>query len=324
MMRASFASLASLVALGLIASGAGAQERFIDTREAGKHFDHGVVLYGEADYPAALAEFKRAYALAPNSAVLFNIGEAQFQLQDYAGALASFTRYLVEAPQGAAHRADVENDIEILRTRVGHLTIVTVPPGADVSVDEQPAGKTPLEERVLVSVGHRKVTATFGGSPPVTRYVDVAADDDIAVTLTLQASAATAPAPATLAAPLQAPRAAVTPEEPRSTVSLPAIGWITTGVLAAGAVSTGIVAWRDSVDLRNARDSFPVSAATLQQDSDRTRTFSIVADSLSAAAVVVGSITLASTIFSHRRPHTTETAWRLQLAPAAVRFALTF
>jgi hypothetical protein len=322
MRRASFASLASLAALGLIASGAGAQERFIDTREAGKHFDHGVVLYGEADYPAALAEFKRAYTLAPNSAVLFNIGEAEFQLQDYAGALASFTRYLVEAPQGAAHRADVENDIEILRTRVGHLTIVTVPPGADVSVDEQPAGKTPLEDRVLVSVGHRKVTATFTGSPAVTRYIDVAADDDISVTL--QASVAPAPAPATLAAPLQAPRAALTPEEPRSTVSLPAIGWITTGVLAAGAVSTGIVAWRDSVDLRNARDSFPVSAATLQQDSDRTRTFSIVADSLSAAAVVVGSITLASTIFSHRRPHTTETAWRLQLAPAAVRFALTF
>ena len=321
MRRACFASVVSLVAFGLIARGAGAQDRFIDTREAGKHFDHGVVLYGEADYPAALAEFKRAYALAPNSAVLFNIGEAQFQLQDYAGALASFTRYLVEAPPGAAHRADVESDIEVLRTRVGHLTIATVPPGAEVSVDEQPAGKTPLDDRVLVSVGHRKVTATFAGSPPVTRYVDVAADDDISVTL--QASAALAPAPAMLAAPSQAPRASA-PEETRSGVSLAAIGWITTGVLAAGAVSTGIVAWKDSVDLRNARDSFPVSAATLQQDSDRTRTFSIVADSLSAAAVVVGSITLASTIFSHRRPHTTETAWRLQLAPASVRFALTF
>jgi hypothetical protein len=319
--RASFASLASLVALGLIARSAGAQDRVIDTREAGKHFDHGVVLYGEADYPGALAEFKRAYALAPNSAVLFNIGEAQFQLQDYSGALGSFTHYLVEAPPGASHRADVEADIEVLRTRVGHLTIVTVPPGADVSVDEQPAGKTPLDERVLVSVGHRKVTAAFPGSPPVTRYVDVAADDDIAVTL--QAYPAPAPPPSTFAPPSEAPGAAA-PSEARSGVSLPAIGWIATGVLAAGAVSTGIVAWKDSVDLRNARDSFPVSAATLQQDSDHTRTFSIVADSLTAAALVLGSVTLASTIFGHRRPHTTETAVRLQLAPTSVRLALNF
>jgi tetratricopeptide (TPR) repeat protein len=321
MRLASLASIALLIAFGLAARGAGAQDRVIDTREAGKHFDHGVVLYGEADYPAALAEFKRAYALAPNSAVLFNIGEAQFQLQDYAGALASFTRYLVEAPPGASHRTDVENDIEILRTRVGHLTIVTLPAGAEVSIDEQPAGKTPLDDRVLVSVGHRKVTATFPDSPAVTRYVDVAADDDIAVTL--QASSAPAPAPRALAAPAQAPRASA-PQEARSGVSLPAIGWIATGVLAAGAVSTGIVAWRESVDLRDARASFPVSAATLQEDSDRTRTFSIVADSFTAAAVVLGSITLASTIFSHRRPYATETAVRLQLGPTSVRFALTF
>ena len=35
-------------------------------READKHFQHGVSLYVEADYRAALVEFTRAYALAPN------------------------------------------------------------------------------------------------------------------------------------------------------------------------------------------------------------------------------------------------------------------
>jgi hypothetical protein len=316
----SVASFTFIVALGLAARSAPGQERVIDTREAGRHFDHGVVLYGEADYPAALAEFRRAYALAPNSAVLFNIGEAQYQLQDYAGALTTFNRYLVEAPPGAPHRADVENDVEVLRTRVGHLTIATVPVGADVTIDDQPAGRTPLDERVVVSVGHRRVTATFPGSPPVTRYVDVAADDDLSVTLQLPPASA-APQPF-VTVPAVAPKAAVQVDG-RSGASLQALGWIATGALAAGAVSTGIVAWKESVDLKNARDSFPVSAATLQQDSDRTRTYSIVADSLTAAAVVLGSVTLVSAILSHRH-HSTETALHVLVDPAAVRAAFTF
>ena len=54
--------------------------------DAAKHFERAVVLYGESDYQGALVEFKRAYAIAPNPTVLYNIGEAQFQLQDYAGA----------------------------------------------------------------------------------------------------------------------------------------------------------------------------------------------------------------------------------------------
>ena len=319
-MRGAFvASLAAFVAFALAAPDSRAQERVIDTREAGRHFDHGVVLYGEADYPGALAEFKRAYALAPNAAVLFNIGEAQYQLQDYASALASFNRYVVEAPPGAPHRADVEHDIEVLRTRVGHLTIVTVPIGADVSVDDQPAGKTPLDDHVLVSVGHRKVSAMFAGAPPVVRYVDVAADDDLSVTLQPTPVARPPFTTTAVAAPL-----APAPGEARSGVSLGTIGWVATGTLAAGAVSTGIVAWKESMDLKNARDSFPTSAATLADDSNRTRAYSIVADSLTAAAVAVGAVTLTSAILGHRRPRTTESAVRVFLAPAAVRAAFTF
>jgi len=56
-------------------------------REAGKHFQRGVTLYNETDYRAALVEFRRAYDLAPNAAVLYNIGETEYQLRDYASAL---------------------------------------------------------------------------------------------------------------------------------------------------------------------------------------------------------------------------------------------
>jgi len=287
--------------------------------EAGMHFDRGVTLYGETDYPAALVEFKRAYALSPNSAVLYNIGEAQYQLQDYASALGTFIRYLAEAPPGGGHRAEVENDVEVLRTRVGHLTIVTVPPGADISVDDRPAGKTPFDDRLLVSVGHRKVTAVLPGRAPTTRFVDVAADDNMTVSLELPATtpdAASRGADPTARAQARGPSGA--------SFALRTLGWVSTGVLAAGAAGAGALALRESADLKAERNAFPASPATLQEESNRTLTYSILADSLTAAAVVVGGITLISTLTSPAARHGSEGAARLRLTPTSMDFEATF
>src|SRR5438046_1076480 len=65
--------------------------------DAAKHFQRGVTMYTEADYRAALVEFRRAYEIAPNATVLYNIAQTYYQLQDYAGALVTFERYLAEA-----------------------------------------------------------------------------------------------------------------------------------------------------------------------------------------------------------------------------------
>jgi hypothetical protein len=275
----------------------GATTSFADengpTRDAGRHFQRAVALYGEADYRAALVEFKRAYAIAPNTAVLYNVGETQYQLQDYAGALTTFERYLAESAQGDGHRAEVENNVEILRARVGHVSIVTIPPGADVTVDDQTAGHTPIDKPILVSIGHRKITASMPGRPAVTRYVDVATDDNLAVTLQMpDAGGGTTTAPrhdadATFAAH-------TTPGDGSHT--LQTIGWITTGGLAIGAIATGIVAAHESSVLQSDRNTYPTSSATLERDAHSTTTYSIIADSLAAGAVLVGGITLVSAL----------------------------
>src|SRR5688572_20736629 len=65
-------------------------------KDAGRHFQRGVALFSEADYPGALVEFKRANEIAPNAAVLWNIGQTQYQLRNYAAALTTFEKYLNE------------------------------------------------------------------------------------------------------------------------------------------------------------------------------------------------------------------------------------
>lgn len=262
------------------------------TRDAAKHFQRGVALYGEADYRAALVEFKRAYAIAPNTAVLYNMGETQYQLQDYAGALTTFERYLAESLPGDAHRAEVDNDVEILRARVGHVMIVTIPPGADVSVDDQVVGHTPVDKPLLVSIGHRKITASMPGRPAATRYVDVATDDNVSVTLQMPDAASSTTTATTRHDTEAATAAHVAPSEGGHTLQV--IGWITTGGLAIGAVATGILAAHESSVLQADRNTYPQSSATLERDAHSTTTYSIIADSLAAGAVLVGGITLVS------------------------------
>jgi tetratricopeptide (TPR) repeat protein len=285
-------------------------------REAARHFERAVALYAEADYQAALVEFKRAYATVPNPTVLYNIGETEYQLQSYADALAAFTRYLGDAPPGAQHRSEVEASLEVLKTRVGHLSIVTLPPGAEVSIDDVVLGKTPLPERLLVSIGHRKVTATLSGRSPVVRYVDVAADESASVSIDLPPAGGE-----DAALPLGARAEPAVPA--RGSSALRTLGWIGTGMLAAGAAAAGALALKASSDLQNERNTYPASPATLQADADHTRTYSVLADSLTAAAVVVGSLTLVVTLVAPSATRPGATA-RVRLSPAAAHLEVMF
>ncbi len=293
------------------------------THDAVKHFQRGVALYGEADYRAALVEFKKAYSLAPNTTVLYNVGEAEFQLQDYAGALTTFEHFLAESSSTDTHRAEVETNVDVLRARVGHLTITTSPSGAEVAVDDQLVGKTPFEKPVLVSIGHRKVVATMAGRPPLTRYVDVAADDTVTVAMQLALPADTAAAPALRTGPLT--RDPETESGGGSTLRV--LGWVGTGILGAGAVTFAVLANRESTTLDQTRAAYPVAAATLSHEATLTSTYSAVADSLAAAAVVVGGITLVSTFVSHAagsRVRGGAGEVRVGVGPASARFEMTF
>jgi tetratricopeptide (TPR) repeat protein len=285
-------------------------------READRHFQRGVALYVEADYHGALVEFERAYTLAPNGIVLFNVGETKYQLRDYAGALATFEHYMVEAPVNDSHRTLAEANIKELRTRVGRLRIVTVPPGAEISIDDKVVGQTPFEKSIVVGIGQLSVRATMPGRAPVVRTVDVAAEDDVQLTLELPEGAAVAKADAPAQLNLTDHPAA--PAQDRSGWRV--AGWVTTAVLAGGAITFGVLAYKNSQDLKTARNRFPADPATLNRLANRTQTLSIVADSLTAGAVVIGAITLFSTIGAHGESRSTQ----LVLGPRSVGLNLTF
>jgi hypothetical protein len=309
-----------LMAAALRWGSASAQESD-SVREAAKHFQRGVALYNEADYRGALVEFKRAGSLAPTAAAFYNIGETQYQLQDYAGALGSFERYLAEAGPGDSHRAEVENNIQALRSRIGFVAVTTAPAGAEITIDDQPVGKTPLDKPIRVTIGQRKVIATLPGRPAVVRYIDVAAEDNVSVNLQL---GSTGPAePAATAQPAVTGSDTSRPSRAGSGSAMRIFGWVATGALAAGAATFGVLAIKQTSDLKTERESFPTTASTLNHTANLATTYSIVADALGAGALIVGGITLYSTL-SASSSAPSGTAAQLRLGFRSVHFEANF
>lgn len=280
--RLALAPLAGVLALALVSPAlAGpapaAQPSASQVKEASKHFNRGVQLFGEADYRAALVEFRRAYEIAPNAAVLYNLGQTYYQLQNYAAAMIALDRYLNESPPTATHRAEVEKTLETLRARVGRVQITTNVPDTEITIDDELVGKTPLDQPVIVSIGRRKVTAMHAGRTADTRFVDVAAGDTVKLALSL---------PDVDGGP------AAAADKPRDRSKLILGGWIATGVLGAGAITTGTLAILASRDLSDAKKQVGNTHAQLDSKASKARTLSLVADVLGAATLITGGLTL--------------------------------
>jgi tetratricopeptide (TPR) repeat protein len=285
-------------------------------READRHFDHGVALYMEADYRGALVEFLRAYEIAPNSVVLFNIGETQYQLRDYAAALATFERYLVETPRTDSRRTLVEANVKELRTRVGRLTITTFPVGAEISVDDRVIGKTPFDRPVVVGIGHLNVRAYLAGHLPISHVVDVAAEDNLSVTLELPPSGVGPRGEGLVITSAVEPG----PRAPVDRAAWRRAGWIAAGVLAAGSIGVGFWARDESQALSDARDSFAAQPSTLRHLSSKTVVLSVIADSLGAAALALGGITL----YASMNAKETTPSTRLSAGVGSMTFEMKF
>lgn len=273
--------------------------------EAGKHFQRGVTLYNEADYRAALVEFRRAYEIAPNPAVLYNIGQTYFELQNYAAALTALGRYLTEAGPTAPHRSEVEQTIDTLQGRVGKIAITTDPPGCEITVDDELVGKTPLDQPVLVSIGRRKITALRDGRPTQTRFVDIAAGDTVKLALS----------GGDLVSRLPPPRTSPPPPKPEGGSAITA-GWYITGGLGAVALGAGVAAFFQSRSLHDARNRYPVTQDELDDKASWVTRLSLAADISGALALVAGGITLKLTLSRSRSREA-----HVAIAPDGIRIA---
>ncbi|MCU0681083.1 MAG: PEGA domain-containing protein [Polyangiaceae bacterium] len=135
------------------------------TGAAKEQFQTGVRLAGRRDWNGARTSFQAAYDASGNPRVLFNVAIAERELGRYAAAVDIFKREISEG-QGKLTKeeeAEVRAAIASLEKLLATLTIEVNEPGADVFVDSEKVGTSPLKGPVTVQVGERRVRAAKPG-----------------------------------------------------------------------------------------------------------------------------------------------------------------
>jgi hypothetical protein len=272
--------------------------------QAQRHFRRGVELYRDDDVAGALVEFRRAHDLVPSYKILYNIGQADYELKDYASALQHFRAYLEEggAEIPAERRREVERELPRLEGRVGRLVVHVPEAGAPVFVDDVAVGTSPLGAPLLVNVGRRKVEAASGPNGERRAvYAEVAGGETVTVSLPPEAPPPLPPARLIAASPYapllaepgaESGAAAAPPPPSRPVRRRVWVAWSATALAAAGAAVTGGLAYTESRQLQKNLQAFPIMPAEVNGSEQRARGLAIASDALLVGALALASLSL--------------------------------
>jgi hypothetical protein len=297
------------------------------TAEARERFQRGVALYREGSFDAALAEFRRAYEIAPNYRILYNLAQVQVERHDSVAALTLFEQYLLQGGTeiDAERRAQVERDMQSLRKRVADLTVESNVSGAQLTIDGVEAGTLPLVAPVQVNSGVRQLTLAKPGYQSVSRSVTIAGAQPLKLLLDLQpldnrtAAATVAPKAATTAAGAAATTAHSPTHPAQRSRGLSAPFWISaiaTGVCTGAAVTFGVISLNRNQKLDDALNQHPTDPQAIDDARQSVKTSAMLTDVFTGAAIVGAVTTLyfALSSSSHEAPPSkTARKQRLQL-----------
>lgn len=178
----------TVVVLGLVLSlpwpnsaafwDAAAASRFFDT-QARAAYEHG-------DYALALNYFVLAHDAAPAASSAFNVATVAELAGKPALAYSFLETYLALAPASDANRPAAVAATARLESQLALVEVVTIPPGADVYVDQREHGRYATTPRaVAVEPGSRNIMVTLAGHQDANATVFARRGERIRVELTL-------------------------------------------------------------------------------------------------------------------------------------------
>jgi tetratricopeptide (TPR) repeat protein len=292
------AGLLSLLASSAMA--AGPVDNASATEKARANFHHGVKLYNEGSFEAALAEFRRAYQISPNYRLLYNIAQTYFDLHDYVNAFKTLKQYVQEGGSeiSAERRQEVGELNQKLEERIANLDIVCSQDGADIRVDDLSVGVSPLTSAVLVNAGPRRITAVKPGYAVTARTVTVVGKEKAKVIVDMAEPVETQSAGG-FRSPVdgsgkEMPAAFLEGEPARK--APPRKGLITSTVVTGGcAIATGvfgILALGANSDFNSALNKIPNTKDNVDRARSKMKTYAHLADAFGAATLVSGGVML--------------------------------
>ena len=224
-----------------------------EQKEADKHFRAGVALFKESKYSEALAEFERAYEIAPHPLVLYNIATCHRELSQYGEAVKFYRRFIKEGP-GKVPPAKIktaQDELDGVLARIARVSVnVSSGAGTELLVDGISLGTAPFEEPIILPPGEHKLTARAVGHKDAERTLRVASGDEVEVQLTLADVPREPEKPTIVEEPATHEKVVVAPPAPRRFTAGAAFGTNLRAAGDTGAPSIGLgVAVTDRIEL---------------------------------------------------------------------------
>ena len=158
--------------------------------EAKQAYESAKLLAQNSDFSSALAEFKHAYKLSNDPRLLYNMAICEKGLHHYARMKAVLEQFLKDGASSvtADSRSAAEEALGAIKSLVASLKVTVSESGADVLVDGESVGQTPLPSALSVDLGNHRVTVKKAGFDTAEQSVDAPGGVEVPVSITLSAA----------------------------------------------------------------------------------------------------------------------------------------
>jgi hypothetical protein len=172
-----------------------------EVQQAQARWNEGKAAFEARNFEAARLAFKQAYTVLPHPAFLQNIGEAELRTGRMVEAARHLSQYLRMASSSATQREAATKSLRRAAERLGSVVVETNVDEAEVRVDNEVVGKSPLGSAVwYVEPGEHAVVIRKEGYAEATGRVYVLSGETKTIAVRVQAAASdgagTAAAPA--------------------------------------------------------------------------------------------------------------------------------
>ena len=248
--------------------------------DAKVQFRQGIALFQEEKFEQAVISFERAYELRPSYKILWNIAQTENLLGHYAAAMSGYIQYLKEGGDEVPDERvkSSRKEIKRLSSLIGTLKVVCAVDGADIKVDHEVIGTTPLTEDLFVDLGRHEVEVLKGSEVLFKEVVKIAGGGIREIQIETEG-----PPSAT-----QSTEAVEPPEPSPAPKNKPKrlVAWILLGVGGASAIAAGITGGLSISKVNTIKDGCTGNTCPkrLKADRDQARTLGILSTVYTAAA----------------------------------------
>jgi hypothetical protein len=145
------------------------------TDDAKADYESGKLLYGDGDYAGARVKFFAAYELSHDPRLLWNVAVCEKGQRHYAKVVVLVKKYLDSAGDvlSADDRKDAQDLLSAIESFTVDLSISVNEADAQISIDGEPVGSSPLPGPLTVDIGTRQIELQKPGFLPFSQNVPV-------------------------------------------------------------------------------------------------------------------------------------------------------